>query len=170
MTRTTPLPETGSLVTVTITDTKGVAREFLGTLHEHTGMRVHVNENPASRYPFAHERVPLLAGEMWTRIYSATGDPFEYAHLATEGREWGLGMYDFYVSTEAENIDIRPITKAGEAWVQANLSLDNQRAQLVAQVTALDPTLGQAVEDILDKVDTDAFERGKDAEFRSNNW
>lgn len=169
MASTTSMPETGSLVTVTITDANGVFREFHGTLQEHTGMRVRVNEDPASRYPFAHERVPLLAGEMWVRIYSATGDPFEYAHLATEGREWALSMYEFYVSTEADNVDIRPITKAGEAWVQANLSLDNQRARLVEQIKALDPKLADAVDTLFGEVEHDAFQRGKDEEFRNNN-
>lgn len=169
MPRIQTLPETGSLVTVAITDETGMVHEFHGTLLEQTGMRVLINEDPASRARFVHQRVPLLAGEMWVRIYSATGNPFAYGHLAAEGREWGLSMFDFYVSTEAENVTIAPITPAGRLWVDANLSLDNQRARLVEQIKALDPKLGEAADDLFGKVEHDAFARGKDQEWHVHN-
>lgn len=172
MPRTKSLPETGSLVTVTITDTDGVAHEFHGTLYEHVGMKVLVNEDPRANVQFSHLPVPLLAGEMWVRIYSATGTPFQRGDLPALGREWYMsGMYDFYVSTEASNVAIRPIAKAGQTWVQANLSLDSQRARLVEQIKALDPKLAEATDLLFGEVEHDAFQRGKDEEFRnSNGW
>lgn len=165
----TQMPETGTLVTVTITDADGATHEFHGTLHEHVGMRVLVNEDPTSQIRFSHQPVPLLAGEMWARIYSATGNPIQRDGLPALGREWYMnGMYDFYVSTEAENITIRPITKAGQKWVTANLSLDSQRARLVEQVKALDPKLGEAAELLFGEVEHEAYQRGKDDEYRNN--
>lgn len=169
MPRIQTLPETGSLVTVTITDETGTVHEFHGTLLEQTGMVMHESADALKRVRYSHHRVPLLAGEMWVRIYSATGDPFSYGHLAVTGREWSLSMYEFYVSTEAENVTIAPITPAGRLWVDANLSLDNQRARLVEQIKALDPKLGEAADDLFGKVEHDAFARGKDQEWHVHN-
>jgi hypothetical protein len=172
MPRPKTLPETGSLVTVTITDRDDVTHTFHGTLHEHVGMRVLTNDDPTAQIQFSHQPVPLLAGEMWVRIYSATGNPFHPGDLAPLGREWCMsGMYDFYVSTEATNVTIRRVTKDGKKWIDANLSLDSQRARIVEQIKALDPKLAAAADNLFGEVEHDAFQRGKDEEFRNaNGW
>lgn len=164
------LPETGTLVTVRITDDSHVEHAFHGTLIETkdlvaqsytSGGTEFFNYNPVNEH--------TEPGTAWARIYSATGNVISRGPLPERSLDWYFSYHDFWVRLDAENVTVSKALKAGHAWVQANLSLDNRRTLLAEQVKALDPALGEAVDLLFDEIDDDAFERGREHEWRSVN-
>lgn len=180
----------GTLVTVTLTENDGTAYTFHGTALEIETLCVKGYENaqgtaynytPADRILGEPTDYGFDAPTEWLRVYSATGNPFPVAHagggwgipardtVAAQGPDWYFGLYDFYVRLNAETVTVRIAGKAGREWVMANLSLDHRRKMLIEQVTALDPTLGEAVDRLVEDIHEAAFESGKDSEWHSSN-
>lgn len=164
------LPETGTLVTVRITDGSFVEHAFHGTLVEVQDLVAHSYISGGSEFfnynPVNEHTEP---GAAWARIYSATGNVIPRGSLPERSMDWYFSYHDFWVRLDAENITVSKALKAGHAWVQANQSLDNRRRLLAEQVTTLNPALGEAVDLLFGEIDEDAFERGRDYEWRSVN-
>jgi hypothetical protein len=179
--------EPGTLVTVRITDGEGVEHTFHGNVVETVSLITQKWETSDTRYshlPADERTIGKGYGEPspWLRIYSATGNPIPggagvfytgprtYGDngLAAQGADWFFSMYEFYVRIDSDDIDVRVATKAGKAWVESHLSLDNQRTRLVERIKALNPALADEAERLLGEVEHDAYERGKDDEYRAN--
>lgn len=176
----------GTLVTARITDADGTVHTFHGTAMEtvllHTGSwetpaGVRYNYLPANGQPVNPGYEPATN---WLRVYSATGNLFPVAHggggwgvpgtsLDPMTGDWLFGLHDFHVRLDSDVVDVQVATKEARDWVEANLSIDNRRSRIIEQVSALDPKLGQAVDRLLGDVEEDAFDRGKDHEWHSNN-
>lgn len=178
MPRTKTLPETGTLVTVTITDDAGVAHEFHGTLHEvseivaesyqpyadHTEFQYRPTHNQrGERYPDMGEGTP------WVHIYSATGNPFPKGTLSDRSLSHYIQWHHLWADSAASNVTIKKATKVSQKWIRDNLSLDRKRHLLVEQIKALDPTLADAVDTLIEDIAYASRQEGRDEEWRSNN-
>lgn len=162
------LPANGSLVTVRLIDTDAGERTFHSKLFG-TERLVTESYGEAEQIVSHTQATEDNLGEVWVRVYSATGSPFEFGSLPVRTADWMLGYHDLRVRADSPNVTISPITKAGAQWVQANQSIENRRRILVEQVTALNPTIGNAVDLLFEAIDEDAFDRGKQHEWNSTH-
>lgn len=170
---TAPAFANGDLVTVTIALSDGETQTFHGTVIEDLDM--HTIQVDRSNQPH-FTQVPLIKGKTevtygetrrFFRIYSATGNRF--AAPSESGPDYAFSYHEFY-ATPSKSVKIRKITKAGRAWIQANLSLDMRRDALIEEARALDPKFADKMERVLEDVREQAFEEGKDYEWRSNDY
>lgn len=105
-----------------------------------------------------------LGAPKWVRLTAADAYHWDLQGLYYSGPHWWLGDLSMAIDIEMPGVTVTALTDEGRTWLLANESAARTRDRFIARFAEFDPEAAAALNDTIETLTENAYERGQDSE------